>query len=84
MSALSGLKNQPAWVQSARNASMVVFPLLTIPMPVILYTLYLMDFSLAYVADVASTAMSTILRLTALWSSSPIHSPACGRRQDGD
>jgi len=44
-----------------------VFPLLTIPVLVLAYSLYIMDFSLAYVRDVSSQAMSPFLRLTALW-----------------
>ena len=66
-SAYGGWKNQPALVESARNAAIVVFPLLSIPVLILLYSLYVMDFSLAYVADVSSSAMTTFLRLTALW-----------------
>ena len=56
-----------AWVESARNASLLVFPLLTIPVLVVVYSLYTFDFSLAYVYDVSSRAMSPFLRVTALW-----------------
>src|SRR5574341_1849582 len=56
-----------AWTESARNASLLVFPLLTIPVLVLVYSLYAFDFSLAYVYDVSSRAMSTFLRVTALW-----------------
>lgn len=66
-STYGGIKNRPAWVESARNASIVVFPLLSISVLIIVYSLNIMDFSLAYVADVASTTMSTFLRVTALW-----------------
>jgi cytochrome c-type biogenesis protein CcmF len=66
-SSLGGLRNNLAWVESARNASLLVFPLLTIPVAVVLYSLYIVDFSLAYVYDVSSQAMSPFLRLTALW-----------------
>src|SRR5512132_172118 len=62
-----GLYKQTFWVESARNASLVVFPLLTIPVIVIVYALYVYDFSLAYVYDVSSRAMSSFLRVTALW-----------------
>jgi cytochrome c-type biogenesis protein CcmF len=54
-------------VESARNASIVVFPFLSLSVASVIYSLYVMDFSQAYVYDVASTAMSTFLRLTALW-----------------
>jgi cytochrome c-type biogenesis protein CcmF len=66
-SALGGLKNHPTWVASSRNACFVVFPLLTVSVLVVIYNLYILDLSQAYVADVASSAMSTFLRLTALW-----------------
>jgi cytochrome c-type biogenesis protein CcmF len=46
---------------------LLVFPLLTIPVLVIVYSLYVYDFSLAYVYDVSSRAMSSFLRVTALW-----------------
>ncbi len=62
-----GRKELPAWVKSSRNASLLVFPLLTISVLSTLYSLFILDFSLAYVADVTSQAMSPFLRLTALW-----------------
>jgi len=66
-SAYGGKKELPAWVISSRNAALLTFPLLTISVLSTLYSLYMMDFSLAYVADVSSRAMSPFLRLTALW-----------------
>src|SRR6266508_1251711 len=62
-----GQVGRASWVDSARNASLLVFPLLTIPVLVIVYALYTYDFSLAYVYDVSSRAMSSFLRVTALW-----------------
>jgi cytochrome c-type biogenesis protein CcmF len=66
-SAYGGRWNRPTWVESARNASLLVFPLLTISVIALLYSLYVMDFSLSYVNDVASRSMSPFLRLVALW-----------------
>lgn len=66
-SAYGGWGKRPTWVESARNASLLVFPLLTISVIVIVAALYTLDFSLAYVADVSSQAMSPFLRITALW-----------------
>ena len=66
-SAYGGLRNRPAWVESSRNASLLVFPLLSLSVLVVVYNLYVLDLSQAYVADVASRAMSTFLRVTALW-----------------
>ena len=62
-----GWKDRPAWVESARNATLLVFPLLSGSVMIIVYSLYKMDFSLAYIADVSSRAMSPFLRVTALW-----------------
>src|SRR5512138_1804400 len=62
-----GQSAKPLWVESGRNASLAVFPLLTLPVVVIVYSLYVYDFSLAYVYDVSSRAMSSFLRVTALW-----------------
>ena len=67
VSAWGGLRNRPAWVESSRNASLLVFPLLSISVLVVVYNLYVLDLSQAYVYDVASHAMSTFLRVTALW-----------------
>ena len=62
-----GQVGRSSWVDSARIASLLVFPLLTIPVIVIVYSLFVYDFSLAYVYDVSSRAMSSFLRVTALW-----------------
>ena len=62
-----GQARRSTWVDSARNASLLVFLLLTVPVLVIVYSLYVYDFSLAYVYDVSSRAMSSFLRVTALW-----------------
>lgn len=67
VSAYGGWRGQITWAESARNASLLVFPLLTIPVLVLVYSLYAFDFSLAYVYDVSSRAMSPFLRVTALW-----------------
>ncbi len=66
-SAWGGWNNRQAWVESARNATLLVVPLLTISILVVVYALYTLDFSLAYVEDVSSRAMSPFYRLTALW-----------------
>jgi cytochrome c-type biogenesis protein CcmF len=67
VSAYGGWRARTDYVESARNAALLVFPLLTIPVLVIVYSLYTFDFSLAYVYDVSSRAMSPFLRVTALW-----------------
>lgn len=67
LSVYGGMLQHPKWVASARNATLVVFGLLTISVLAVTYSLYTLDFSQAYVADVSSQAMSPFLRLTALW-----------------
>jgi cytochrome c-type biogenesis protein CcmF len=66
-SAYGGWRNRSSWVESARNATLIVFPLLTVSVLAIVYLLYKLDFTLAYVYDVSSQAMSPFLRVTALW-----------------
>ena len=65
--AWGGARGRPALVASARNACLLVFPFLTISVGALVYSLLRLDFSLAYVADVSSRAMSNFLRVTALW-----------------
>ncbi len=55
------------FIESARNAALLIFPLLTLAALIVVYALVTLDFSLAYVADVSSQAMSPFLRVTALW-----------------
>ncbi|MFV1859152.1 MAG: heme lyase CcmF/NrfE family subunit [Anaerolineales bacterium] len=54
-------------VESARNAALITFPLLSISVLILVYALTTLDFSLAYVSQVSSREMSTFLRVTALW-----------------
>jgi cytochrome c-type biogenesis protein CcmF len=70
-SAYGGRMNNWKWVESARNAALLVFPLLTIAVLMIVYALLALDFSLAYVVDVSSQSMSPFLRATALWGGQP-------------
>jgi len=62
--AVFGAQSQrPAFVESARNAALAVFPLMTLSVLAVVYGLVTLDFSQAYVADVSSRAMSTFLRI---------------------
>jgi len=67
MSVYGGLENRVTGIVSARNACLVAFGLLSISVLSVTVSLYTLDFSQAYVADVSSRAMSPFLRLTALW-----------------
>ncbi|MGD9100555.1 MAG: cytochrome c-type biogenesis CcmF C-terminal domain-containing protein [Anaerolineae bacterium] len=55
------------WVESARRAAIVVWPLLTLAVLSIEYALLTDDFSLRYVVNVSSRSMPTSLKITSLW-----------------
>ncbi|MBN2500705.1 MAG: heme lyase CcmF/NrfE family subunit [Anaerolineales bacterium] len=61
------LKDRPAWVDSARNAMLLTFPLLTLSAVSIIYSLVVHDFQVEYVSGVTSRSMPMYLRITALW-----------------
>lgn len=60
-------KNAPAWVDSARNAMLLTWPLLTISALSIIYLLVIGRYEVEYVAEVTSNSMPLYLRVTALW-----------------
>ncbi len=60
-------KNRPAFVESARLAMLLTFPLISISAISLMILLAKGDFSLEYVVSVTSRSMPMYLRLTALW-----------------
>jgi cytochrome c-type biogenesis protein CcmF len=60
-------RNDDRWVSSARNAVILVFPLVLLAALAIIYSLVTSDFSLDYVWQVSSRDMPTYLKVTALW-----------------
>ena len=60
-------RNRWEWVESARNAVLLVFGLLTVSVIAVVYSLIRLDLSVAYVTEVSSRATSLFLRVTALW-----------------
>jgi len=60
-------KNAPAWVDSARNAMLLTWPLLTVSALSIIYLLVFGHYEVEYVAAVTSKSMPLYLRVTALW-----------------
>ena len=58
---------QYRWVESARNATIATFPLITISCMLMIYSLISGDFSVEYVWRVSSREMPTYLKVTALW-----------------
>jgi len=64
-------KNKHAWVASARNATLLTFPLITVSALSIIYLLVTNDYQVDYVASVTSNSMPTYLKVTALWGGQP-------------
>ncbi len=60
-------KKKPFWVDSARNAMLLTFPLLTISSLSIIFLLAKSHFEVEYVANVTSRSMPMYLKVTALW-----------------
>jgi len=60
-------QNKPAWVESARNATILTFPLLALASGALVYLLVTGDFSINYVWQVSSRGMPTYLKVTSLW-----------------
>jgi cytochrome c-type biogenesis protein CcmF len=60
-------RNSPYWVDSARNAMLLTFPLLTITSLSIIYLLVSGHYEVQYVTEVSSNSMPTYLRVTSLW-----------------
>jgi len=66
--AIYGQKSQhERWVNSARQAMALMFPLLTVPVLSLLYLLVTHQYQVAYVSEVTSRSMPFYLKLTALW-----------------
>lgn len=58
---------KPSWVDSARNAMLLTFPLLSISILGLTYLLATSHFEVEYVANVTSQNMPLYLKITALW-----------------
>jgi cytochrome c-type biogenesis protein CcmF len=61
------VQKKPAWVDSARNAMLLTFPLLTISALSIIFLLATDHYEVEYVAHVTSRSMPMYLKVTALW-----------------
>ncbi|HSQ25928.1 MAG TPA: heme lyase CcmF/NrfE family subunit [Anaerolineales bacterium] len=59
--------NLPAWVESARLATLLTFPLLTISSLSLIYLLVTGHYEVEFVSAVTSNSMPIYLRVTALW-----------------
>ncbi|MFZ5810017.1 MAG: heme lyase CcmF/NrfE family subunit [Chloroflexota bacterium] len=60
-------RRSPYWVDSARNAMLLTWPLLTLSSISLIYLLVNGNYEIDYVASVTSNSMPLYLRVTALW-----------------
>ena len=68
IAAVYGVRRKtPAWVDSARNAMLLTFPLITISALSIIILLVTDHYEVEYVANVTSRSMPMYLKVTALW-----------------
>ena len=68
ISAVYGARNKrDDWVTSARNAALVIAPLLTLAALMIVYSNLAENYRLEYTAHVSNRATPTMLKITALW-----------------
>lgn len=58
---------QPAWVESARLAMLLTFPLITLSALTLIYLLLTGHYEISFVYGVTSSAMPFYLKITALW-----------------
>lgn len=67
VAAYGALKRKPEYVESARRAMLLIWPLLTVSSLALIWLLTNGRYEYAYVASVTSDSMPTYLRVTALW-----------------
>ncbi len=60
-------KADPRWIDSARNAMLLTFPLVTLAALSIIILLVTNQYQIDYVASVTSNSMPLYLKITALW-----------------
>ncbi|MDI6693828.1 MAG: heme lyase CcmF/NrfE family subunit [Anaerolineales bacterium] len=60
-------RNQPAWVESARLAMLLTFPLISVVALSLIVLLVSGHYELEFVSSVTSNSMPIYLRITALW-----------------
>jgi cytochrome c-type biogenesis protein CcmF len=65
--AFGAQREKPEWVESARHAMLLTWPLLTIAAGAIVLLLVNGHYEVEYVASVTSESMPTYLKITALW-----------------
>ncbi len=62
-----GLKNSPRWVEAARSAMLLTFPLITLVVLSLVILLVTGQYQYSFVYGVTSNSMPLYLKITALW-----------------
>jgi cytochrome c-type biogenesis protein CcmF len=62
-----GLRNRAVWVESARSAMLLVFPLITLVVLLLEYLLITGNYQVEFVYNVVNNDMPLYLKMTALW-----------------
>ena len=65
--AFGSLRRQPAWIESARHAMLLTWPLLTVASVCLISLLVTGAYEVEYVASTTSNAMPVYLKITAWW-----------------
>ncbi|MBM3151991.1 MAG: heme lyase CcmF/NrfE family subunit [Chloroflexi bacterium] len=63
--------HKPRWVESARRAMLLTFPLVTLAALLLIYLLVSGRYDVEYVYSVTNNAMPSYLKVTALWGGQP-------------
>jgi len=58
---------QPRWIESGRNATLIIFPLILLACALVVTLIMRNDFSIHYVWSVSSLETPTYLKVTSLW-----------------
>lgn len=65
--AFGATQRRPEWVESARRAMLLTFPLISISSLALIISMVRGDFQIEYVAAVTNNSMPTYLKITAWW-----------------
>ncbi len=66
-SVVAAYRHRPEWAVSARNALLLIFPLLSVAVALLVWALVTYHYEIEYVHNVSERAMPLYLRATALW-----------------
>jgi cytochrome c-type biogenesis protein CcmF len=67
MALVGAARHRPAWIESAHNAALLTWPLITLAAGLLIVLLVTDQYQINYVHSVTSRAMPFYLKITALW-----------------